>query len=161
MSGSALIVGDWREPEAREITHCPSYYAADSETLRVKPGAYPARVHFAGGYTVPMPYWLLVGLDCERVAGRLYSGFGGVNHSHTELPAGEPVRHTLQMYAYSIGEAVRAGRMTLRPGFEWLADASPGRAFWQHPDAPATWERVRDLMATACGCGCAEGGRHE
>lgn len=138
-----LIIGEWLERDAREFDRCPSYYAADTETLRVKPGRYPARVEFVGGYTVPMPQWLLVAIDCERVSGALYSGYGGVNYSRRELPPGEPVSYGLQWHAYGIAQAVADGRLVLRPGFEWLAS----ECAFKHPDAPKTWEAVAALAA--------------
>lgn len=141
---TTIEIGTWNEPAAREFSHCPSYYAADTETLTVKPGHYPARLTFEGGYTIPMPYWLLIGIDCERVSGRLYSGFGGNNFAHTELPKGEAVRHTIQMYQYQIADCVANGRLTLHPGFEWLLGKA-GDAVWNHPDAPKTWDAVRQL----------------
>lgn len=137
-----VVIGTWHEPEAREFSRCPSYYAADTETLRVEPGDYQARVTFEGGYNVPMPYWLLVGIECTRVSGRLYSGFGGVNFGSTELKAGELVRYCSQMYSYQIPELVKSGKLTLDPKFEWLM-TSPGA--WQHPDAPKTWADVAAL----------------
>lgn len=139
----APIVGYWREPEARTLTHCPSYYAADTETLAIPAGRYPVRLSFAGGYTVPMPQWLLVGIDCTRVSGRLFSGFGGVNFAHRDLPAGEPVRHCLQLYAYQAAELEASGRLELLPGFEWVRERKP----WEHVNAPKDWQAVSALLA--------------
>jgi hypothetical protein len=149
----SVVIGTWVEPEARVFTHCPSYYAADHETLRVKPGEYPVRVTFEGGYLIPMPYWLLIGLDTERVSGALYNGCGGVNYGSTELPAGEAVRHTLQLYAYNLRDPkpefatlgpglVSSGKVKLDPRFAWLLEEKP----WENPDAPKTWEDVRNLQ---------------
>lgn len=134
-----IQIGTWHEPAPREFTRCPSYYAADHETLRVQPGDYPAKVTFEGGYNIPMPYWLIVGVDCKRVSGRLYSGFGGVNYSSTELKPGEDVIHVIQAYAYQIKDMVKAGKLTLLPEYSWLT-ADPA---WQHPNAPKTWAEVR------------------
>jgi len=140
--GRTVIVGTWHEREARDITHCPSYYAADSETLRTVPGEYPVRLTFEGGYLVPMPYWLLIGINTTRVDGRLYSGFGGLNVSSTELPKGEAVRHTIQTYAYNVANLVARGDLTLAPGFEWLLEE---RAQWEAAGAPKTWDDVGAL----------------
>jgi len=136
----SIEIGVWHETENREFTHCPSYYAADSETLRVKIGNYPLRVTFEGGYIIPMPYWLLCGIDTDRIDGRLYNGFGGVNYSSTELPH-EPVCYTIQMYRYQLPDLVKDGRVTLKSGFEWLLDKIP----WENPNAPKTWEDVEKL----------------
>lgn len=142
----AVIIGTWHERAPREFTRCPSYYAADTETLRVKPGEYLARITFEGGYTIPMPYWLLIGIDTERVEGRLYSGCGGLNFAVTELKAGEAVRYTIQQYRYQIREAVESGWLTLKPEFEWL-NCGAERACWDHSDAPKTWDDVRRLAS--------------
>lgn len=143
MSFSRTIkVGTWHERAAREVTRCPSYYAADTETLRTVPGDYPVRIAFVGGYMVPMPYWLLVGIDAERVDGRLYSGFGGVNFASTELPKGEAVRYTIQGYDYELGKMVEDGHITLEPGFEWMLGGAYERS-WKHPDAPKDWNDPR------------------
>lgn len=139
-------IGTWHETGERQITRCPSYYAADTETLALKPGDYDARLSFEGGYTIPMPYWLLIGIDAERVEGRLYSGFGGCNFSSTDLPKGERVTYTVQKYSYQIADAVNAGRLTLAPGFEWLMGGASDPV-WKHQDAPKTWDEVRRLAA--------------
>jgi hypothetical protein len=137
-----IEIGTWHETQTREFSHCPSYYAADTETLRVKVGAYSVRLSFEGGYTIPMPYWLLIGIDTDRIDGRLYSGFGGLNFASTELPKA-PVRYTIQMYAYQLAELVKDGRITLKPGFEWMVE---GECMWQHPSAPKTWDDVKALQ---------------
>jgi hypothetical protein len=134
-----MTIGTWNETAPREITHCPSYYAADTETLAIRPGTYPVRVTFEGGYTVPMPYWLLVGIDTTRVSGRLFSGCGGVNYGATELPAGEAVRYVVQMHQYGLRKLVDAGRVTLAPGYEWLLGDKP----WEDADAPKDWTDAR------------------
>lgn len=141
---SEVVIGMWIESEAREISHCPSYYAADHETLAIKPGYYPARLIFQGGYNIPMPYWLMVTLESERIEGRLYSGFGGNNFASTELPKGEAVRHSLQMYQYQIREYVAAGKLILSSGFEWL-NAPEGEYSWQRPGAPKEWSEVAKM----------------
>lgn len=137
---SKVIIGTWHEV-SREITRCPSYYAADTETLLTIPGDYPVVLTFEGGYTVPMPYWVLVGIPTTRISGRLYSGFGGVNFASTPLKEGEAVTYTIQTYAYLLGKLVEEGRVTLRPGFDWLLSEVP----WRHDAAPHTWDAVRAL----------------
>lgn len=139
MSQSAVI-GTWVEAEPRTITSCPSYYAADSETIRTKPGRYELRLVFVGGYTVPMPYWLVAGIAADRIDGRLYSGFGGVNYASTELPK-EPTTYHLQTYSFHLDELVSGGRVELLPGFEWLLTERP----WSHANAPKTWKQVEAL----------------
>ena len=133
-----ILIGTWREREPREFEHCPSYYAADHERLRIQPGEYPLRLQFHGGYTVPMPYWLLTTIDTVRVSGALYSGFGGVNYGKTELPAGEAVRYTIQLYVSALRELVATGIVELLPGREWLLEELP----WQSERAPKTWEDI-------------------
>lgn len=117
---SSVIIGTWHEKAERTISRCPSYYAADTETLRTHVGDYPARISLQGGYAIPMPYWLLVSIEATRVEGRLYSGFGGVNFASTDLPAGEVVTYGVQAYRHSIPELVAAGTLTLAPAFEFL-----------------------------------------
>lgn len=133
-----IEIGTWHA-EQKEITHCPSYYAADTETLQLKAGDYPARIKFQGGFTVPMPQWLLVSIPSVRVRGRLYSGFGGVNYAHTELKAGEAVDYNVQLDCRSIKTCVENGALTLAPEWEWLASEIP----WRHPDAPKTWDELK------------------
>lgn len=143
---TSIVIGSWIVPLDYEFRRCPSYYAADWEVLRVKAGNYPARItfHSAGSYPFPMPQYLQVELPCTRVGGRLYSGFGGLNFSSTELSAGVAVPYTDQSYSYEIGRYAREGRLTLLPGFDWLI-GDAGTAVWEHPDAPKTWDDVRKL----------------
>jgi hypothetical protein len=140
----ALTIGNWHERAARDINHCPSYYAADSETLRTTPGAYPVRLVFQTGYNIPMPYWLCVAIPCTRVSGRLYSGFGGVNYSSTELKAGEAVDYHVQAYHYSLNDYIKQEIMTVRPSLNWLTQYDP---MWKAPQHPQTWEALRALIA--------------
>lgn len=135
-----VVIGQWHERESREVSHSPSYYAADWETLKTRTGDYPARVTFETGYTIPMPYWLLVKIDADRTGGRLYSGFGGNNFASRELPH-EPAHLPVQAYAYEIHKLVAAGRLTLRPEYAWLA-AEGDEPAWHHPDAPKTWDAI-------------------
>lgn len=137
LAPGTVKVGVWREVE-RVIDRCPSYYAADHERLRTIAGEYDARLIFSGGYTVPMPQWLVVGIPGVRVSGALYSGCGGLNFAKRDLPAGEAVSFTVQTYPYHIPELVAAGRLVLLPGFEWLMSEHS----WQHPDAPKDWNAV-------------------
>jgi hypothetical protein len=71
---------------------CPTYYAADWEELEVKPGVYPVYLQFKPGYNFPMPDALRIEFEATRVAGEIFSGFGGVNFSRSDLPRGESVR---------------------------------------------------------------------
>lgn len=148
MRGPTLTIGTWHEAEAREIQRCPSYYAADHETLRTTPGAYPLSVEFRYGYTVPMPDAPTAPIDTVRVSGALYSGFGGVNFARTELKPGEAVTYWERFHLFQLRELVDAGRVTLLPGFEWLLEPTP----WKAPGALTTWEAVRavrDAQASA------------
>lgn len=135
-----VTIGKWIEQEAREFSHCPSYYAADYEVLKTRPGEYDLRLTFEGGYTIPMPYWLLVGIQTDRLRGALYSGFCGNNFAQTDLPQ-EPVLHTSQMYAYELRRLVEQGTVRLKPGFEWLLEENPRHA----NGAPKTWGDVKQL----------------
>lgn len=139
-----IEVGVWHERAARKIDRCPSYYAADHETLETKPGDYPVRIVFVGGYTVPMPQWMLIGIPSTRLDGRLYSGCGGVNYSSTELPKGEAVDYVSQWYAYSLKDCVARGDITLKPGFECLLAQKP----WEAGNLRC-WGDVRALGAAA------------
>lgn len=114
-----IEVGHWIVGEGETVDRCPSYYAADHERLALTPGRYPVRLRFVGGYTIPMPYWLLVGIDATRVSGALYSGCGGRNFARTDLPAGEAVSYAVQAYAYQLADLVKAGRVELHAGCEW------------------------------------------
>lgn len=119
MSKSILI--GYINETGREITRCPGYYAADWEKLQLKPGRYEIRVTVEGGYTCPMPYWLVAGIDARRVEGKTYSGFGGVNYSSRDLPV-EDVTYNFQTYAYHLQKLVDEGMVELLPGFELLAE---------------------------------------
>lgn len=135
-----VVIGHWTEKQSRDLTRCPSYYAADTETIRTKPGKYTVTLVFEGGYTVPMPYWLCCGIDGDRIDGRLYSGFGGVNFASTKLPK-EPTVYHVQTYAYYAKDLVEKGILTLLPGFEWLLT----ECAWRDERAPKTWEQVMEL----------------
>ena len=130
-------IGTWIET-GRELTRCPSYYAADHETLRTVAGEYPARVMFVGGYNVPMPQWVLVKMAADRLNGRLYSGFGGNNFASTELPA-ERIEYSEQRGAYLIRELVASGKLRLAPAFAWMIEAEYP---WQADGAPKTFAEV-------------------
>jgi hypothetical protein len=115
MSEPRIIIGHYVVTEPKEFQHCPSYYAADYEILRLVPGKYEMTVMFVGGYTCPMPYWLLASVDATRVEGALYSGFGGVNFSKTVLPAGESVQYGIQMNSHSLKNLIAEGRFEPLP----------------------------------------------
>ena len=119
---ASILIGYWVEKTARKITHCPSYYAADSETLETIPGRYPIRLTFEGGYDCPMPYWLVGSIDTTRIEGALYSGFGGVNFASTPLPVGVKVQYHIQAYDYQLGKMVESGNVELLPGMECWAE---------------------------------------
>lgn len=114
-----LTIGTWIEAESRDVRQCPSYYAADWEVLRTTPGRYDVILQLEGGYLFPMPYWLLVRIDADRVDGKVYSGFGGLNFASNEL-SHEPKPLTLQMYAYQLGQLIEAGKIELDPEFAGL-----------------------------------------
>lgn len=118
MASTTIRIGDWIEPTEREITRCPSYYAADYETLRVRPQRVPLLLQFGCGYTVPMPKWLLASVKSERLSGKLYSGCGGVNYSSRDLPAGEAVDYVHQLYSYELPRLIETGRVELLDGID-------------------------------------------
>jgi hypothetical protein len=121
-------IGFWIERESRDERRCPSYYAADWEILRTKPGRYPLILDVVGGYMCPMPYWLLVAVDADRIDGCLYSGFGGHNFASTEL-AKEPKPLHVQMYDYQLTELVVSGTAEVFP--EWTELLGDRMAFAQ------------------------------
>jgi hypothetical protein len=136
-------IGWWIEAQSRDETHCPSYYAADTETLRTTPGRYPLYMTYMGGYMIPMPQWLLANVPSVRLEGRLYSGFGGNNFASTELKAGEAI-DCREMYAvYSVGELADKGQIELLPNWEWLIESRQSGATFNHPNAPRTWDDLR------------------
>ena len=145
-----VTIGEYVVREPREVTRCPSYYAADWERLRLKPGRYPVRLRFEGGYGVPMPYWLLARIDATRVAGATYSGFGGVNFASHELLAGEAVAFHLQSYDYELPTFVAQGTIELLPGCEWALDAR-ARAMGES----WTWDTVRAMAEAGASPTCA------
>jgi hypothetical protein len=130
-----LQIGMWVERAPRELTYCPTYYAADHETVRTEPGTYPLTLMFIGGYTVPMPQWLLATIPAVRLAGALYSGFGGVNFAETPLRPGVRLDYHVQIGAYQLAQHVQAGSVVLRPEFTWLLTEHPTR----DPRAPKVW----------------------
>lgn len=111
-------IGTWIEREARDITQCPGSYAADSETLRTRPGRYDLFVTVEGGYNYPMPYWLVVRIDADRIAGTTYSGFGGHNFASQALPKA-PKPYCLQTWVYQLRSMIEKGNVELLP--EWQA----------------------------------------
>lgn len=137
-----IAIGFWHEREPRERTECPSYYAADYETLRTFPGDFEVHLTFAHGYTVPMPRLQPIRIDAERIAGRVYSGFCGVNFASEPLPLGERVVYLQGIDTVDLPVLITRGIVTLQPQFEWLV-ASPTP--WNQPSAPQTWEAVHDL----------------
>lgn len=142
---TSVLIGKWVEKESRDITQCPSYYAADYEVLRTRVGEYPVRLTFQGGYIIPMPYWVLVGIDADRIEGKIYSGFGGVNYSSRDLPVG-PKQYHIQAYQYHLTDMVKQGLIQLDSGFEWLITEGDTPC-WKNPKSPKTWEEVRALVA--------------
>lgn len=100
-----------------ELQRCPSYYAADWERLEVQPGQYVVSIIFETGYITPCPHYLHAQFKTIRQAGRLYSGFGGVNYSYNELTKGEEVPYSWHPYEYSLKSCVESGRTWLMP--EW------------------------------------------
>jgi hypothetical protein len=113
MNGISIIIGHYIVTEPEKVSRCPSYYAADHETLELQPGRYPITLLFATGYTCPMPYYLQATIDSKRVSGALYSGFGGVNFAKTELEIGEHVPYHYQSYNYELKNLLDAGRVEL------------------------------------------------
>lgn len=138
MDRVTVEIGTYHQEDGQEITRCPSGYAADWEKLSLVGGDYPVRLTFEGGFTFPMPYWLLIGIDSVRIGGETFTGFAGNPHGSHSLPRGEEVRYTIQTYTYTAEGMVKEGRLTLKPEFEWLLT---GRT----TDGPRTWDEVRTL----------------
>lgn len=138
----SVRIGTWKEIESRDIRQCPSHYAADFEVLRTVPGEYPAFCYFCDGYLVPMPQRLIVGIDANRIEGKLYSGFCGVTIGSRDLPK-EPKKYTLRIYNYHIPKLIEDGRLVLDPEFSFL---NKKEKQWDHPDAPKTWEDLTAII---------------
>jgi hypothetical protein len=104
-----LVVGD-----GEQVTRCPSYYAADSETLALEPGEYPLSPSTVDGRAADWsdPYYLNAAVPARRIDGRLYSGFGGCNFASRELPC-EPVTYYWSVYAYHLGGLLESGKVRL------------------------------------------------
>ena len=121
VKGQPEVIGEWVEPESRNVQRSPSTYAADWETLRTKPGRYPVKVISIDGRPWGPPYYLYICIDADRVAGRMYSGFAGNNFASRELPLHhKPL--VLQVYAYMLEELVNEGHIVPNEaGVELLA----------------------------------------
>jgi hypothetical protein len=146
----AIQIGWWVvKPGEEPISHCPSYYAADHETLQPLPGLYPARLVFKPGYTHPFVDRMVAGVDCVRVSGELYSGFGGVNFAHTPLKAGEAKQYVHQPYTYQIPGLVKVGKLVLATQYAWMAKSDePGNSIIEvYSRQPFTWEQLERLEA--------------
>jgi len=148
-----VIIGSYLVAPGVEVSHCPSYYAADHERLALTPGRYALRLSFEGGYVHPMPYWLLCKIDAVRIDGALYSGFGGVNFAKRALPSGEAVPYYIQCYRYQLQDMVDAKLVELMPGYEWALESLE----WAR-STNLTWEQVRELASKSkaqyfCACG--------
>lgn len=114
------LIGTWHEREARKITFCPSYYAADWQTILTTPGDYPAHLSWnLMGFTCPMPEDMHVLLPAQTIAGELNSGFGGVNFASTDIEPG-PTWYGWTAYTYQIAKLVADGLVTLDPEWSWL-----------------------------------------
>lgn len=121
MTRAEIIIGYWIVSEPEERSFCPSYYAADWEQVELKPGKYPLVLTFVGGYTIPMPKTLRAKIDAKTVAGKLYSGFGGVNFASRDIAKG-PTTYHFSAYGYQIHDLVKNGRAELLPEFEDILD---------------------------------------
>lgn len=138
-----LPIGTVTITEAREITYCHTYYAADSRTDRLIPGTYPVILTLEGGYILPMPYWLLYSVACEVLSDKCYSGFGGVNFAVESRP---PRRDTYSVQG-SIGLSVLPGFVPHPdlPEPELLMSKAPGVYIeWARKYTP-TWEAAKAL----------------
>lgn len=119
-------IGTWHEKESRVIDHCPSYYAADWEKLETIPGEYDLYLTINTCDLYPSPQWLCASIATNRLAGKLYSGFGGNNFASHDLPK-EPKTYTIQTYSYHIPDLVEQGLITLFP--EWAMLSVDDHAF--------------------------------
>ena len=125
MKDQPEIVGEWVEEESREVRRNPSTYAADWEILRTKPGRYQVRITSIDGKPWGSPYFLDIRIDADRVGGKTYSGFGGVNFASKELSL-EPKTLFLRPYAYQFQDLVDEGR---------IIPNEAGRAFLWHRES--------------------------
>lgn len=114
-----IHIGTWHETAPRELSRSPSYYAADHEELITKAGDYRVGITFEGGYNIPMPYWMLIGIDCRVTGGGLYSGFAGVNFACTPIEPRDDV-YTIQGYSYQLLDLIKNGAVTIEPQWAWL-----------------------------------------
>ena len=116
VKNSMLTIGLWIERESREVQCSPSSYAADWEILKTRPGRYPVKLRFSTGYQIPMPDTLHFGIEADRIAGKTYSGMGGVNYASSDLPL-VPKKLSRSPYIHSLHSIVSAGDIELFPMF--------------------------------------------
>lgn len=139
MSSKALI-GYWIEKAPRELEAHTSF-AADWITHRTRPGRYPVYMTFEGGYTVPMPYWVLCGIDSDVTAGKTYSALGGNIFASRDVKR-EPSKYHVQTYTGALAEMIDNGTLEVLPGLEWVRTC--------HEDIcngtrKVTWDNVREM----------------
>lgn len=137
MFRNPTVIGEYIEVESRDVRRCPSYYAADWEVLRTKPGRYPLIATFDN--LCADPYYVGAKVDADRIEGKLYSGFGGLNFASTDLPPREQPLH-VQVYGYELSRMVESGRAVVSPEFQKYVDSS--RIFLAKCDAKNEARRV-------------------
>lgn len=142
--GVILKVGTLIVHQSYIIDHCPSYYAADYESLEVQPGDYDLYLEFVAGYNFPMPYYFSARLKTVRISGTLYSGFGGVNFAKTDLESGVEVEYVKRWYNWQINDNVNESVKFLSE-FQDFIDS----------EAQMEWARIRifsELRAMGAVC---------
>ena len=131
-------VGWWIEESQQRTAH--TGYAADHIEHRTVSGRYPLMLEFVTGYSVPMPYWLIVKIDTNVVDGGYYSGFAGNNFAFTPAERKASTYH-IQAYWYQLPELVACGQVEMIPGREWTIYACDYvQAFG------ATWADIRRML---------------
>lgn len=140
-----IQIGWWVEREPRKVTDRTGYAADHIEKL-TKPGSYPLKLSFEGGYTIPMPYWLLASIDAETVGGGYYSGCGGVNYGFTPAEKGPSQTH-IQAYTFQLLEMVENGTVELFPEFADAAvELKKNHVKWAEQRG-FTWESLAAMAA--------------
>lgn len=134
-----IKIGTWHEKESRDVVQHTSY-AADAIDIRTRPGDYDLNITFVAGYTIPMPMYLLAGIEAEVTGGGYYSGFGGVNHHFSPAKLGS-TKENVQMYMYQLADLIDSGKASVDPEWEWLIYDTP----WQRDEAPKTWDELKEM----------------
>lgn len=147
LARNAFPVGFLTVTDPQEITHNHTYYAADHRTIRLTPGRYVVSMICEGGYTIPMPYWLVYGIDCEELENCCYSSFAGNNFAVDRRVNTGPSVYTVQQYAYQIATVGAAfGKFEPLSNMPDPMGLSVQHVEWARAHTP-TWEALATLRA--------------